>query len=122
MTITVVPSRSIRIAIDRGGTFTDVHASIIDPAGPDGRSEFVIKLLSQDPSNYRDAPVEGIRRVLERVTGEELVRGQPLPIEHLGKFQVFSTWLVAHHLKTMFASPPRSRPTPSSSARVRTTL
>jgi len=85
MTITTIPKRSIRIAIDRGGTFTDVHASVVDPDGPDGRSEFVIKLLSQDPSNYRDAPVEGIRRVLERVTGQDLPRGQPLPIEHLGK-------------------------------------
>jgi len=29
----------------------------------------VLKLLSEDPSNYPDAPREGIRRVLEEVTG-----------------------------------------------------
>lgn len=48
-------------AIDRGGTFTDVFARL-----PDGR-ERVLKLLSHDPQNYRDAPTEGIRRILEQV-------------------------------------------------------
>jgi 5-oxoprolinase (ATP-hydrolysing) len=46
-------------AIDRGGTFTDVHCRL-----PDG-SEVVSKLLSVDPANYDDAPTEGIRRVLD---------------------------------------------------------
>ncbi|KAG7249874.1 hypothetical protein CRUP_038630 [Coryphaenoides rupestris] len=46
-------------AIDRGGTFTDVFARLAD-----GR-ERVLKLLSRDPQNYKDAPTEGIRRVLE---------------------------------------------------------
>ncbi|KAJ8279912.1 hypothetical protein COCON_G00069780 [Conger conger] len=50
-------------AIDRGGTFTDVFARC-----PDGR-EKVLKLLSHDPQNYKDAPTEGIRRVLEEETG-----------------------------------------------------
>jgi 5-oxoprolinase (ATP-hydrolysing) len=85
MTILTVPELSIRVAIDRGGTFTDVHASVVDSAAPSGRSEFVIKLLSQDPGNYADAPTEGIRRVLERVTGTSIPRGQPLPVKHLGK-------------------------------------
>ncbi|MEQ2175436.1 hypothetical protein GOODEAATRI_017948, partial [Goodea atripinnis] len=48
-------------AIDRGGTFTDVFARL-----PDGR-ERVLKLLSKDPQNYKDAPTEGIRRVLGEV-------------------------------------------------------
>ena len=48
-------------AIDRGGTFTDVFARL-----PDGR-EKVLKLLSRDPQNYKDAPTEGIRRILEEV-------------------------------------------------------
>lgn len=47
-----------RFAIDRGGTFTDVYARL-----PDG-SERVLKLLSEDPANYADAPFEGIRRVM----------------------------------------------------------
>jgi 5-oxoprolinase (ATP-hydrolysing) len=47
-----------RFAIDRGGTFTDVYARL-----PDG-SEQVLKLLSEDPANYADAPFEGIRRIM----------------------------------------------------------
>nr|WP_320049738.1 hydantoinase B/oxoprolinase family protein [uncultured Desulfuromonas sp.] len=56
----------IHFAIDRGGTFTDVYAQL-----PDGRS-FVHKLLSEDPQNYPDAPREGIRRILEQVSGERV--------------------------------------------------
>lgn len=52
-------------AIDRGGTFTDVFARL-----PDGR-ERVLKLLSRDPQNYKDAPTEGIRRVLEEVMWQD---------------------------------------------------
>ena len=29
----------------------------------------VVKLLSEDPANYLDAPTEGIRRILETETG-----------------------------------------------------
>jgi hypothetical protein len=51
--------RVFRFAIDRGGTFTDVYAEM-DVLGPDGRVESVspcvIKLLSEDPANYPDAP------------------------------------------------------------------
>lgn len=49
-------------AIDRGGTFTDVYARC-----PGGKVR-VMKLLSEDPANYADAPTEGIRRILEQVT------------------------------------------------------
>ena len=45
--------------IDRGGTFTDVVAR-----GPDG-GIIVHKLLSENPGRYRDAALEGIRRVLQ---------------------------------------------------------
>jgi hypothetical protein len=34
-----------------------------------GHAVRVLKLLSEDPANYPDAPREGIRRVLEEVTG-----------------------------------------------------
>jgi 5-oxoprolinase (ATP-hydrolysing) len=53
-----------RFSIDRGGTFTDVYAEV--PGEPGFR---VVKLLSEDPANYPDAPREGIRRILEEVTG-----------------------------------------------------
>jgi 5-oxoprolinase (ATP-hydrolysing) len=50
-----------RFSIDRGGTFTDIHAQT-----PQGGHR-VLKLLSEDPDNYPDAPREGIRRILEEV-------------------------------------------------------
>jgi len=50
-----------KFAIDRGGTFTDIYAKC-----PNGEVR-VMKLLSVDPSNYSDAPREGIRRILEMV-------------------------------------------------------
>ena len=53
----------VRFAIDRGGTFTDVYAEY------GGKYPLVIKLLSEDPHNYDDAPREGIRRALEIITG-----------------------------------------------------
>lgn len=50
-----------KFAIDRGGTFTDIYAKC-----PNGEVR-VMKLLSVDPTNYSDAPREGIRRILESV-------------------------------------------------------
>lgn len=44
--------------IDRGGTFTDVIGR-----DPDGRLH-PVKLLSENPGQYRDAAVEGMRRLL----------------------------------------------------------
>ena len=53
-----------RFSIDRGGTFTDIYAEV------PGESGFrVVKLLSEDPQNYADAPREGIRRILAETTG-----------------------------------------------------
>lgn len=40
--------------------------------------DIVIKLLSEDPGNYEDAPLEGIRRILSRVTGREIPRGEAI--------------------------------------------
>ncbi|GKT49554.1 uncharacterized protein ColSpa_09735 [Colletotrichum spaethianum] len=80
-----VKSHRIRISIDRGGTFTDVHASI------PGRGDIILKLLSVDPANYRDAPTEGIRRILEMVTGETLPRGQLLDLFHVESIRMGTT-------------------------------
>ena len=41
-------------------------------------------LVSQDPSNYRDAPTEGIRRVLEIVLNEKIPRGETLKTDKIG--------------------------------------
>ena len=60
-------ARNCRFAIDRGGTFTDIYAEV--PVEP---GFMVHKLLSVDPENYDDAPREGIRRILEKVTGRSI--------------------------------------------------
>lgn len=78
-------SLGIRISIDRGGTFTDVHASI------PGREDIILKLLSVDPANYQDAPTEGIRRILELATGEPHPRGQLLDLYHIESIRMGTT-------------------------------
>ncbi|KAJ2928426.1 hypothetical protein H1R20_g8677, partial [Candolleomyces eurysporus] len=84
--------RSIRICADRGGTFCDVHASYPDPENPNGeRKELVVKLLSQDPANYADAPTEGIRRVLEIVTNESIPRGKVLDTSKIDYIRLSTT-------------------------------
>ena len=50
-------------AIDRGGTFTDIVAT-----SSDGRQR-IEKLLSENPGQYEDAALEGIRRLLHREGG-----------------------------------------------------
>ncbi|TDZ36774.1 Uncharacterized protein C8035_v008756 [Colletotrichum spinosum] len=80
-----VKSHRIRISIDRGGTFTDVHAAI------PGRDDIILKLLSVDPANYQDAPTEGIRRILEMVTGQTLPRGQLLDLFHVESIRMGTT-------------------------------
>ena len=72
-------------AIDRGGTFTDVFAKC-----PDG-SIRVMKLLSVDPSNYRDAPTEGIRRIMQEVTGIDMPQGEPIDTAKIGWIRMGTT-------------------------------
>ncbi|TFK24478.1 5-oxoprolinase [Coprinopsis marcescibilis] len=86
-----IPNGSIRICADRGGTFCDVHASYPDPEDHSQRKELVVKLLSQDTSNYADAPTEGIRRVLEQVTGKSIPRGTILPTEKIDYIRLSTT-------------------------------
>lgn len=52
--------------IDRGGTFTDIVAKL-----PDG-SLTTYKLLSENPEQYRDAAVAGIRHLLSVAPGESV--------------------------------------------------
>ncbi|XP_037952130.1 5-oxoprolinase-like [Teleopsis dalmanni] len=56
-------SKKFNFAIDRGGTFTDIICMC-----PDGKVK-TLKLLSEDPARYSDAPREGIRRILKEETG-----------------------------------------------------
>ncbi|KAF7595213.1 hypothetical protein BBP40_006958 [Aspergillus hancockii] len=75
----------VTISIDRGGTFTDVHAIV--PGQPD----IILKLLSVDPAHYQDAPTEGVRQILELVTGESHPRGQPLKLDRIGCLRMGTT-------------------------------
>ena len=65
--------------IDRGGTFTDVVG-----CAPDGALH-TYKLLSESPTQYRDAAVEGIRRVLG------LAPAQPITAEHVACVKMGTT-------------------------------
>jgi 5-oxoprolinase (ATP-hydrolysing) len=65
--------------IDRGGTFTDIVAR-----RPDG-SLVTHKLLSENPEQYRDAAVAGIRHLLH------LAPGAPLPVEGIEAVKMGTT-------------------------------
>ncbi|KAI1609193.1 Hydantoinase B/oxoprolinase-domain-containing protein [Exophiala viscosa] len=80
--------RGIRIAIDRGGTFTDC---VGNPGSGLMEDDVIIKLLSEDPSNYKDAPLEGIRRLMEKFTGNEIPRGQPLDTSKIESIRMGTT-------------------------------
>lgn len=75
----------VRVAIDRGGTFCDVIAHI------DGREPLIFKLLSEDPANYRDAPTEAIRRVLETVEGKSIPVGEKLDGSRIASCRIGTT-------------------------------
>ncbi|EXJ91984.1 5-oxoprolinase (ATP-hydrolysing) [Capronia epimyces CBS 606.96] len=69
--------------LDRGGTFTDCLGMV------EGRDDdIVVKLLSQDPGNYADAPIEGIRRILEKATGTTIPRNRKLDTAEFADFSV----------------------------------
>lgn len=53
--------------------------------------DIVIKLLSEDPANYDDAPQEGIRRLLSRFMGKEVPRGQPLDTTQIESIRMGTT-------------------------------
>ena len=74
-------------AIDRGGTFTDVHCKL-----PNG-TELVSKLLSVDPANYDDAPTEGIRRLLNEhdPNGKKYPRGEKVNTSLIGSIRMGTT-------------------------------
>jgi 5-oxoprolinase (ATP-hydrolysing) len=53
--------------------------------------DVIIKLLSEDPSNYDDAPLEGIRRLLSHFTGADLPRGQALDTSKIESIRMGTT-------------------------------
>ena len=77
-------------SIDRGGTFTDVHCVIHDQGGGTSTTK-VMKLLSEDPENYADAPREGIRRFLEAELGVPLPREGKIPTQNIRSIRMGTT-------------------------------
>lgn len=76
--------RGVRIAIDRGGTFTDC-------VGEQNGEEIIIKLLSEDPANYKDAPLEGIRRIMSHFLKRDIPRGEPLDTSKIDSIRMGTT-------------------------------
>lgn len=79
-----VADGKVAIAIDRGGTFTDI---IYNHAGNEG----AFKILSVDPDNYADANIEGIRRVLQIVEEKGVPRGVPLDTKCVSSIRLGTT-------------------------------
>ena len=50
-----------------------------------------MKLLSVDPSNYKDAPTEGIRRLLSEGTGREIARTEKIPTGQIRSIRMGTT-------------------------------
>ena len=83
-----VQEHGIRIAIDRGGTFTDC---VGNPGTGKQEDDIIIKLLSEDPSNYDDAPLEGIRRLMSEFTGRDVPRGEALDTSKIESIRMGTT-------------------------------
>lgn len=77
-------SSKFQFSIDRGGTFTDVYWQR-------GTKQGVLKLLSEDPKNYPDAPREGIRRILESEGGISCPRDKPVPTDDIDSIRMGTT-------------------------------
>lgn len=76
------------LLIQRGGTFTDC---VGNPGTGNMSDDIVIKLLSEDPSNYDDAPLEGIRRLMSKFLSKEIPRGEPLDTSRIESIRMGTT-------------------------------
>ncbi|KAJ9089144.1 hypothetical protein DSO57_1015859 [Entomophthora muscae] len=88
--------RAVRIAIDRGGTFTDCYATWEAQVKSGGNvswepQELVTKLLSQDPEHYDDAPTEGIRRLMSKIFQREIPRREGIEIDLIETIRMGTT-------------------------------
>ncbi|KAH3680926.1 hypothetical protein WICMUC_000069 [Wickerhamomyces mucosus] len=77
----------LSIAVDRGGSFTDCIGVDLN----NQQNRHVIKLLSVDPNNYKDAPLEGIRRLLEKFTGDSIPQNVPLDTDLIESIRMGTT-------------------------------
>lgn len=75
----MTPGQRWQFYIDRGGTFTDIVAQT-----PQGQI-IVYKLLSDNPEQYQDAPIQGIRQLMG-IAAEE-----PIPTAQIEVFKMGTT-------------------------------
>jgi 5-oxoprolinase (ATP-hydrolysing) len=81
-----------RFNIDRGGTFTDIYCEyFINSESSTCTDKIVHKLLSQDQKNYEDAPSEGIRRILQQITKQEINKGTKIPSHFIESIRMGTT-------------------------------
>jgi 5-oxoprolinase (ATP-hydrolysing) len=78
-------AKKFDFSIDRGGTFTDIIC--ICPSG----NVRTMKLLSEDPANYKDAPTEGIRRIIHEETGNAVDANGLISIDNIGSIRMGTT-------------------------------
>ena len=55
------------------------------------KDDIIIKLLSEDPSNYTDAPLEGIRRLMSQFTNRDIPRGEALDTSKIESIRMGTT-------------------------------
>lgn len=91
----IAKSLRFSFSIDRGGSFTDVYCETYNVTStenePVQKKRHVLKLLSEDPSNYSDAPTEGIRRLLEKISGVSHPRGSPVDTSRIESIRMGTT-------------------------------
>jgi len=84
-------STKFNFSIDRGGTFTDLFGEVPEKyVDQFGARNVVYKLLSVDAA-YPDAPREGIRRILELVTGRPYPSEKLLDSSEIGAIRMGTT-------------------------------
>ena len=84
----MVKPNSFRFSIDRGGTFTDIYAEV--PGEPGFK---ILKLLSENPQQYPDAPLEGIRQIIHEVTGKPNIPNELIKWVRLGTLLTTNAFL-----------------------------
>lgn len=68
------------------------NAIVVDDEDEEGSGiQIQLKLLSEDPQNYKDAPSEAIRRILQIVEGREIGKGEKLDTGLIGEYLEYSS-------------------------------
>ena len=97
----MVSNKKFCFSIDRGGTFTDIFCKVINYDNDNNHTitTQVAKLLSEDPNNYKDAPTEGIRRIMAAELGVEMPRNQPIPTAQIDSIRMGAAYT---HIRCSF--------------------